>query len=468
MWPENANAGLRDDALLHGRRDERLCRARDAQLRRAAQHVEHVRRVARRRACPPPPARAARSATPAGCRRACGPTCADASRTSRSATRSPSARARISKQRRVAEHGEPRRESRASRAPARCRGRCRPARRSSRRSRAGRSRSDSGIAAAHRGRAAARTAATAARYRRMSTNAWSRKRRSPQLALFFGFARANLRARTARVSLRRWCRASGAPSTSTRCQPKRVLIGSLSSFERQLRERLLELRHGVARRDPAQVAAFGRRRGVFRHGLGDRREVVAAQDLRCECRAASAARRASSRISFGRSRMWRTCSWSTIVRSAPRMSFELHDLEAAAALDRAREYSPGFIRITTIGEQRRQLRALAPAQAAALERRLRVRRRDREAREVLAGFEPVVDLFDPRARPPRCPAAWRWPARRSRCARCCSRTRRGVCARAPARHSSSSRGVTAIRAMTSRCSSCSMIRSRRLSSRYVA
>ncbi len=57
-----------------------------------------------------------------------------------------------------------------------------------------------------------------------------------------------------------------------------------------------------------------------------------------------------------------------------------------------------------IGEQRRQLRAFAPAQAAALERRLRMRRGDREAREVLAGLEPVVDLVDPLRAPLRCPA----------------------------------------------------------------
>ena len=45
--PGERDARLRDDALLHGRRDERLRGTRDAKLGRAAQHREHVRGVAR-------------------------------------------------------------------------------------------------------------------------------------------------------------------------------------------------------------------------------------------------------------------------------------------------------------------------------------------------------------------------------------------------------------------------------------
>ena len=52
---------------------------------------------------------------------------------------------------------------------------------------------------------------------------------------------------------------------------------------------------------------------------------------------------------------------------------QLDDLKSAAALDGLREIA-GLHAHDEIGEQRRQLRAFAPAQAAAFERRLRLRR----------------------------------------------------------------------------------------------
>src|SRR5690606_14842742 len=74
-----------------------------------------------------------------------------------------------------------------------------------------------------------------------------------------------------------------------------------------------------------------------------------------------------------------------------------HDVKSAAALNRLGDFSRPHVD-DHVDEQRRQLRALAPAEAAALERGLRVGVRDRELREVFAVLEPLVDLLDLRAR----------------------------------------------------------------------
>ncbi len=87
--------------------------------------------------------------------------------------------------------------------------------------------------------------------------------------------------RIGRVSLRRWCRASGAPSTSMRCQPKRDLDRLAELVQRQLRPALARTpaRYRRARASPGRrlrtPTPYPRTR---LRAIG--REVVAADDLR--------------------------------------------------------------------------------------------------------------------------------------------------------------------------------------------
>ena len=81
---------------------------------------------------------------------------------------------------------------------------------------------------------------------------------------------------------------------------------------------------------------------------------------------------ASSCSSFGLMRMWRACTWLTMTCVLPRISLSL-TMWKPDGVRIGLVTSPAFMPAMTSREEGGQLRALAPAQRAAFERGLRVR-----------------------------------------------------------------------------------------------
>ena len=369
-----------------GRRDERLARARDAKLRprRSIASTYAALRVSSVPGCRRAPA--GRAATLAGGR----PVRRDGRRIVAGLkldALAEQARAGL-EQRQVAEHGEARRESRARPAPAKYPGRCPPARRRSRRRQVV-------LGSRYAARCGFRAMLSRARYRRMSTNAWARSRRAHS-------------SRSSSALVTRICRAHWSRFTSSvvscerrsntwiKCQPKRDLIGWLTSFSGSSASAC----SNSGTDSPGEIQPKSPPSLADAVSSDTASAMVAKSSPPTICARMPMHLLLHGRLVENLGRSQQDVAHAELVHHRAFGAAHLvqaDDLKSAAALDRLREIA-GLHAHDEVGEQRRQLRALAPAQAAALERRLRLRRGNGEAREVFAGFEPAVDLVDPSTR----------------------------------------------------------------------
>src|SRR5690606_32834416 len=217
----------------------------------------------------------------------------------------------------------------------------------------------------------------------------------PQLAFLFGLVRTNLH--DAALALQLVGHVVRAPIRHLDDMPAEARAERLADLaDLELRELLLELRHERARADPAEIAAVGRRNRILGDRARDRPELVTPENLLADADQALLDRVVVHDLVGRQQDMPRAHLILHHALDAAHV-VEPHDMQSAAALDRLGDVS-GLHVDDHVHEQRRQRRALAPAEAAALERGLRIGIRDRELREILAVLEPLVDLVDFRAR----------------------------------------------------------------------
>ena len=174
---------------------------------------------------------------------------------------------------------------------------------------------------------------------------------------------------------------------------------------------------------------------------------------------------ASSCSSLVRIRIWRvwTCSPRSLLLQIAHL-IQAHDVKAGGRADRRADF-PGLQAQHRVGQHGRQLGALAPAQLAAVQRRLRVGVGDGELGEVLAILGALVNVLGLLLG--RFQLRGRWPpgARRSGYARHCIRHwLRGDASGGPGIGRFRA-AVTEMRCTTSRCWSRRSVSSRRMESR---
>ena len=239
---------------------------------------------------------------------------------------------------------------------------------------------------------------------------------------------SDLRWRSARRACSRW--RSFVTSclrrswTWIRCQPNGVRTGGESSPILSSFIASLEVRHGVARRDPAEVAALRGRRvlGVRRFAWSSN---LAPVSMRSRMRSIFAFASTSDVISLTLTRMCRTRVCSTTVGALRlRVSTQLDDVKAAGERSTRRHVARLHL-AHRLGEHRRQPRRRAPAEAAALQR---VRSRPRSSRRPARSRSPILHLRSASsargAAAARSGRATPAPARARGCARAGTRSRR--------------------------------------------
>jgi hypothetical protein len=151
----------------------------------------------------------------------------------------------------------------------------------------------------------------------------------------------------------------------------------------QIRDRLVEFRNERSRTRPAEIAAIRRGAGILGGRRGDAREVLAVHDALTQLRQLLA----HGRIVVELVGLQQNVPNVNLVDDhrglAAAALVELHDVKAARGAHR-RAHLAGLHLRDQIQNELRQLRSLAPAELAAVERRLAVRIGDRELPEVLA------------------------------------------------------------------------------------